>query len=402
MKNSIHPTRCCFAALAALLLIALPAAHAEKKKPAPAGKQDAAELLATARKALAFTTKAARGAGEKLAPTNPSAKPFLLALKNVGIALDEAQDGLTAKDPKFFKALDDARAGVAEMDATWDLTGSDNKDVVAGAKMLGGAVIALQTNYSPLVARRAKGGELTAAEKTKFAQIKSQQADLDKKLSALAAKYKSDRALNAGIRKIRDDAARIAKAPPTVNAYIDSLGLLSTVAGLVRGYSYYVPVSARSAWATIETLPSTWGYETYTTDYAYEWSAVSTDVAVYDAASLAVTDAEVSQQESYLEENAFEMSDQEEAAVAEDSADIPADEIASDDLESEQEDVEDAADDESMDAADDSGSADDSAEDGGMDDSSDDSGGDDGGGDDSGGDDGGDSGGGDDGGGGDE
>ncbi len=398
MKSSPHPARCCFAALAAFLLLDLPAVHAEKKPPAPAGKQDAAELLATARKALAYTTKAARGAGEKLSPTNPSAKPFLLALKNVGKALDEAQAGLAAKAPKFFKALDDARSGVAEMDATWDLTGSDNKDVVAGAKMLGGAVIALQSNYSPLVARRAKGGELTAAEKAKFAKIKAQQAELNKKLSALAAKYKSDRALNAGIRNIRDDAARIAKAPNTVNAYIDSLGLLSTVAGLVRGYSYYVPVSARSAWTTIETLPSTWSYAAYTTDYAYDWSAVSTDVAVYDAATLSVTDAEVSQQESYLEGSAFELSDQEEAAVAEDSADIPADEIASDDLESEQENVEDAADDESMDAADDSGTSDDSADDSSMDDS----GGDDGGADDSGGDDGGDSGGGDDGGGGDE
>ena len=379
----------------AFLLIAIPAAHAEKKQPAPSGKQDAAELLATARKALAYTTKAARGAGEKLSPQNPSAKPFLLALKNVGKALDEAQDGLAAKDPKFFKALDDARAGVAEMGATWDLTGSDNKDVVAGAKMLGGAVIALQSNYSPLVARRAKGGELTAAEKAKFAKIKAQQAELDKKLAALAAKYKNDRALSAGIRNIRDDSARIAKAPATVNAYIDSLGLLSTVAGLVRGYSYYVPVSARSAWTSIETLPSTWSYESYTTDYAYEWSAVSTDVAVYDAASLAVSDAEVAQQESYLEESAFDLSDQEEAEVAEDSADISDEEIASDDLESEQEDVEDAADDESMDAADDSG--DDSADGSSMDDS-----GGDGGADDSGGDDGGDSGGGDDGGGGDE
>lgn len=388
MNNSLNSTRCYVAGFAVLLLIALPSAHAEKKQPAPAGKQDAAELLATARKALAYTTKAARGAGEKLSPTNPSAKPFLLALKNVGKALDEAQAGLAAKDPKFFKALDDARAGVAEMDATWDLTGADNKDVVAGAKMLGGAVIALQSNYSPLVARRAKGGELTAAEKAKFAKIKAQQAELNKRLSALAAKYKSDRALNAGIRNIRHDAERIAKAPNTVNAYIDSLGLLSTVVGLVRGYSYYVPVSARSAWTTIETLPSTWSYAAYTTDYAYDWSAVSTDVAVYDAATLSVTDAEVSQQESYLEEGEFDLSDQEEAEVAEDSADISDEEISSDDLESEQEDVEDAADDESMDAADDSGSSDDSADDSSMDDS--------------GGDDGGDSGGGDDGGGGDE
>ena len=100
-------------------------------EPKPAGKENAPQLLQSARESLAYTTKAARNAGEKLSSDNASAKPFLLSLKKINDALDDADTGFKAKTPEFFKALDSARSAVAEMQATWDLTGSDDKNVVA-------------------------------------------------------------------------------------------------------------------------------------------------------------------------------------------------------------------------------------------------------------------------------
>ncbi|MBU3666012.1 MAG: hypothetical protein FGM15_09090 [Chthoniobacterales bacterium] len=323
-------------------------ATAADAKPKPVAKQDAAALLTSAQKALAYTTKATRNAGEKLSPKNPSAKPFLLSLKKINDALDHAEAGLAAKDPKFFKALDQARAAVSEMQVTWDLTGSNNKDVVAGAKQLGGAVIALQTNYSPLAARRSKGGELTAAEKARFAKIKAQQSALDKKIAALAAKYKSDPALSAGLQKIRGQSARIARSGNTVSAFTDALDLLATIGGLIAGYSYYMPPAGRNEWVMIESAPSTWNYETYYEETTYEWSSVEEYVAVYDEESVEVSAEEVAEEETYLDENEFEMTDAEEDAVAEESNEIPADEVASDEMESQQEEVAEGEEEEAM------------------------------------------------------
>ena len=387
--KAFHSSLLCAAALCAA--INAHAAKSDEAKPKPVAKQDAAELLANAQKALAYTTKSARSAGEKLSPANPAAKPFLLSLKKVNDALDKADSALAAKDPKFFKALDDARAAVAEMQVTWDLTGSDNKDVIAGAKKLGGAVIALQTNYSPAAARRSKGGELTAAEKKQFAQVKAQQTALEKKVASLAAKYKSDPALAAGLKKIRSESARIAKSSDSVAAFADALDLVSTISGLIAGYSYYVPASGRTEWTTVSSMPSTWSYETYYQGSSYEWSSVSKEVSVYDEESVDVSAEEMQQEEAYLDENNFDMTDAEETAVAEQSDDISADEVADDEMESDQEQVAEAEEDSAMSADDDSGGddssmdSDDSGSDEAADSSSDDGGGDDGAGDDGGG-----------------
>lgn len=324
------------------------------KEPTPVGKQNAGQLLQSAKESLAYTAKAARNAGEKLSPETPTAKPFLLSLKKINDALGDADTGLKEKNPEFFKAVDAARSGVAEMQATWDLTGSDDRNVMAGAKKLGGDIIALHENYSPLAARRAKGGELTAAEKAKFNKIQAQQAALDKKLAALAAKYKNNKALGAGVKQIRNKANRIAKAKPSVASYTGAIDLLSSIAGLIAGYSYYVPASARSEWVTIESVPSSWSYQSVYEEYSYEWSSVEESVEIYDSESIEVSETEITEEESYLEENEFDLTEEEETEVAEDGSEIAEEEINAEDLESEQEEVEQTEEDEELAPADES------------------------------------------------
>ncbi|MEY4299190.1 MAG: hypothetical protein RIR25_426 [Verrucomicrobiota bacterium] len=346
---------------------------AQAKEPKPVGKQNAEQLLQSAQESLAYTTKAARNAGEKLSPENASAKPFLLSLKKVNSALDEAGTGLREKKPEFFKSLDAARSAVAEMQATWDLTGSDDKNVIAGAKKLGGDIIALDENYSPIAARRAKGGDLTAEEKTKFFKIQAEQSTLDKKLAALAEKYKDNKALSAGVNQIRSKAKRIAKAKPSVASYTGAIDLLSAITGMISGYSYYVPASARSEWVTVETLPSSWSYESAYEEYSYEWSSTEESVEIYDSESIEVSETEIAEEDSYLEETDFDLTDDQESQVADASDEIAEDEISDDDLESEQEEVEQAEDEEEM-------APDDASDDGGDNTGGQDNGGDDGGG----------------------
>ena len=90
-------------ALFVLLLVAsAPLLHAE---PKATGKQNASELLLSARKALAYTVKSARAAGDDLAPSTPKAKPFLASLKKIDTSLEQAEKSLTAKSPAFFTQI---------------------------------------------------------------------------------------------------------------------------------------------------------------------------------------------------------------------------------------------------------------------------------------------------------
>ena len=356
-------------------------------KPKPVGKQTASQLLADAKKALAYTVKAARAAGKELSASNPDAKPFLLSLQKVGKSLDSAEKALAAKDPAFFQSISHAQAAVIEMQVAWDLTKSKDADVIKGGKALGGAVTALHDEFGPMAQRKAKGGELTDTEKTNFEKLKSSQAEFRKKLHHLFAKNKKDPALEVGLRKLNKRSLEIEKAPNTVTAYVGAMDFLSTISGLLHGYAYYVPAAERKAWKRLAKSSGAKQSYYYSPGATYNWSTMESSVEVYDSYDLAISSEEVTSEENYIDETSFEMTEQESEEVAEDSDSISEEAADDDEMQSEQEDVDDSEDDEDMGAEDDGGDESSDEEMGG--DESDD-GGDDGGGDDGGGDDGGD------------
>lgn len=374
-----------------------------KEKPAgkakPTGKQTAAQLLADAQKALAYTVKASRAAGEELSPENPAAKPFLASLQKISKALDGAEKGLAAKDGSFFKEIGHAQSGVAQMQVAWDLTESSNPEVIKGGKALGGAVSALHNEYGPMAQRQAKGGELTSEEKQNFQKLKADQGEFRKKLHHLMSGNSKDPVLVKGLKGLSRRSLEIEKAPNTVDAYTSALDFLSTISGILEGYSYYAAPSERKAWSSVHKPVTTWTTYYYAPVSTYDWSYTEIPVEVYDDYGLEVSTEEMTSEESYIEESSFEMTEEESEEVAESSDDISADEASDDEMESEQEDVDEQEEDADMDAEDDG--ADDSAEEDSSDDGGDegsddggddagDDGGDDGGGDDGGGDDGGD------------
>jgi hypothetical protein len=325
-------------------------------------------LLEGAWKSMAYATRSARDCEnlydcENLSPENPAAKPFYISLQKINTALVKADAGFKENKPEFFQAIDSARSAVTEMQVTWKLTGSDDKNVIAEAKKLGGNIVALHENFSPLAARRSKGGKLSAAEKKMLDKIKADQKVLDKKLDAFASKYKSNRVLLAGIKQIRQKSLIIARAGDTVDDFVDALNLLSSIQGLFSGYSYYLPPSKRTAWVVVFPVPSKPAYWEYYSSYPYDWSYMESPVEIYDSenfeenpeesksevtyldyyeefwkATLPKTE-EITREKSYLEENDFTMSDDEQADVAEESNAITEEDMAENDLESEQEKV---------------------------------------------------------------
>ena len=358
-----------------------------KSKPAaakakPTGKQNASQLLADAKKALAYTVKAARASGKELSPSNPDAKPFLLSLQKIGKALDSAEKALEAKDAAFFQSISHAQAAVVEMKVAWDLTKSKDAEVIKGGKSLGGAVTALHDEFGPMAQRKAKGGELTDTEKENFEKLKSSQAEFRKKLHHMFAKNKKDPALEDGLRKLNKRSLEIEKAPNTVTAYAGAMDFLSAISGSLHGYEYYVPPAERKAWKGLTKSSGARQSYYYSPGTSYNWSYMETPVEVYDSYDLEISSEEITTEENYIEETSFEMTEQESEEVAEDSDSISDEEANDDEMESNQEDVDEAEDADDMGAEDDGGDESSEEEMGG--DESGDDGGDDGGGDDGG------------------
>ncbi|MDQ6940092.1 MAG: hypothetical protein M3119_08055 [Verrucomicrobiota bacterium] len=384
MRNFLRVLICFALALFALAKVGTtkespaPATSAQKpseEKKATGKKADAKTLLAAAKKALAATIKTAR-ADQGLDPKTPKNKPFWKSLQMIAKNLDTAEKGLAAKSNDFFKGIADAREAEAQMKVDWQLTDSKNKNVVENGKKLGHAIALLRTNFSKEAARKKKGGDLTAKEKAAFEKIKAGQKELLAKIKKLRKEAKKDKALEKGLRKMERQARHILKEPATVDAYISTLYLLDTQAGLVRGYEYYVDKPWRADYLTLVNLETSYDtlYVEWETSAEYEWTAVDTSVDIYENEEIEVTESvsteETSSEESYVESASFDMSEteEEEVAEAEDTdAEVDADDEADEDS------MDDDSDDEGEDMSDDDSGDDDDG--GGDDDGGDDDGG---------------------------
>src|SRR5438067_4402359 len=331
-------------------------------------KADAKTLLHDAKKAAAAMIKNAR-ADKSLQPTKTKNRPFWKSVHLVARNLKSAETGLTAKSNDFFKGIADAREAEEQLKVDWQLTDSKNKKVIENGKKLGHALAILRTDFSKEAERKKKGGDLTAQEKAQFEKIKGQQKDLLAKIKKLEGEAKKDKALEKGLAELKKQANHILKEPATVDAYIATLYLLDVQIGLIRGYEYYGDKDWRTDWVVLEKIENTYetNYSEWETSVSYDWTEVNTSVDIHEGEDVdvdeSVSDEEINSEDSYAENQSFDMSEGEEDEVAaEEDTD---EEVASADDDS----MEDASDDKGEDVSDDDG----------VDDAGDDSGGDDGG-----------------------
>ncbi len=351
------------------------AAVAKTAQKKPTGqKADAKTLLDNGSKALAAMIKAAR-ADKGLDSKTPKNKPFWKSTQLIAKNLKLAKKGLAAKSNDFFKGIAEARKAEEQMKVDWQLIDSKNEKVIENGKKLGHAIALLRTDFSKEAARKKKGGELTAKEKAEFDKIKAQQKELLAKIKTLEKTAQKDKALEKGLREIEKQANHILKEPARVDAYIATLYLLDVQTGLVRGYEYYVDKPWRTDYLTLVNWTNTYetSYYEWEASVSFEWASIDTSVDIYEGedvdVSESVSDEEINTEESYAENESFDMSEAEEEEVAaEEDTD---EEVASDDEDS----MEDASGDEGYDMSDDDGRD----NDGGDDDGGDDHGGDDGG-----------------------
>src|SRR5437588_2928844 len=336
-------------------------------------KADAKTLLHDAKKAAAAMIKNAR-ADKALDPKKPKNKPFWKSVHLVAKNLKTAETGLAAKSNDFFKGIADAREAEEQLKVDWQLTDSKNKKVIEYGKKLGHALAILRTDFSKEAERKKKGGDLTEKEKTQFGKIKAQQKDLLAKIKKLEGEAKKDKALEKGLAELKKQAAHIVKERPTLDAYIATLYLLDVQAGLIRGYEYYVDKDWRKDYLVLVDYTKTYDtwYSEWETSVSYDWTEVNTSVDIYEGedvdVSESVSDEEINSEDSYAENESFDMSEAEEEEVA--AEEDNDEEVASADDDS----MEDASDDEGEDMSGDEDSGDDEGDDGGGDDGGDDGG----------------------------
>jgi len=285
------------------------------QKNATGQKADAETLLDDASKALAAMVKAAR-ADKGLDPKTAKNKPFWKSTQLVANNLKLAQTGLQAKSNDFFKGITEARQAEEQMKVDWQLTDSENSNVIENGKKLGHAIDLLRDNYSKEAARKKQGGELTAQEKAEFEKIKAQQEDLLAKISKLEKSTQKDKALAMGLNEIQKQAERITKQPTTLDAYIATLYLLDLQAGLIRGYEYYVDKPWRADYLRLQDWITR--YYTWYDKVSYDWAWVDTSVDVYEdvTVSESISEQEISSEEYYAQNESFDMSDAEQEEVA--------------------------------------------------------------------------------------
>jgi hypothetical protein len=341
-----------------------------EKKPT-GQKADAKTLLDAAKKAHAAMVKVGR-ADQDLDPKEPTNKPFWKSLHLIARSLKTADKGLGAKSNDFFTGVADARQAEEQMKVDWQLTGSKNENVIENEKKLGNAIALLRTDFSKEAERKKKGGELTAKEKTAFDKIKAQQKELLAKITKLEKAAQKDKAFEKGLREVEKQADHILKEPATVDAYVATLYLIDAQIGLIRGYEYYVDEPWRADYLTLVTFTNTYDtiYSEWEISVSYDWASVDTSVDIYEGeevdVSESVADEEINSEESFVENESFDLSEAEKEEVA-------ADADANEEVASDEESIGDASDDEGEDMRDD-----DSGDDDGGDDGSDDGGADEG------------------------
>jgi hypothetical protein len=295
---------------------------AEKK---PTGENtDAKILLDDASKSLAAMIKAAR-ADNGLDPKTPKNKPFWKSTQLVAKNLRSAKAGLSAKSSDFFKGVTEARQAEEQLKVDWELSDSKNKELIENGKKLGHTIALLRMDFSKEAARKKKGGELIAKEKTEFEKIKAQQKELLAKIAKLEKGAQKDNALGKGLSEMKKQANHIINKPVTLDAYIATLYLLDGQIGLIRGYEYYVDKPWRADYLFLVDWTSTYetGYYEWEASVSYDWALVDTSVDIYEGEDVTVADwvsnEEISSEESYVQNESFHMAEEQEVAGEEDA-----------------------------------------------------------------------------------
>lgn len=219
-------------------------------------KTDAHQLLRLAEAGLGDTVHAAEASEGRLARSKPEQRPFWNAVDKMSSVLRRVRAGMAARDASFFRALEEGSAAVGELQVVWARTGVPDPGVNEGLRILTESYQLLRTGYGREAVRHRKGRGLTEAERERFLRIQQAQrrfADLLRELQE-AARKRNDLAALAELRRMAEEAERIAAAQLTLDAYLNALMIGDSQRGEWTGNKQYAVPAENSEWQEGETV----------------------------------------------------------------------------------------------------------------------------------------------------
>jgi hypothetical protein len=213
------------------------------------GRASAARQLSRTERALAATVQAARAPRAELGRSASAARPFWDAVDRMSRALQQADAGLRAGDSRYFAGLGEGSRALAELEVVWARTRRD-PGVGAGIAALSTSYRRLRNGYGWEALRRRQGGALTAAETRRFHALQQADAQVAQHLKPVQAKAAKtgDKAMAEQLRRLREQAERVATAELTLEAYLTAELLHDIVQGEWAASQHYVKPAYRAAW----------------------------------------------------------------------------------------------------------------------------------------------------------
>jgi hypothetical protein len=223
-------------------------------------KANARTLLGLAETGLSQTVRAAQVSSGRLDRSRPEQRPFWNALDKMGPALQRVRAGMAARDSSFFRALEDGSADLAELKVVWARTGVSDAAVSGALRVLSTSYGLLRTGYGREAVRHRMGLGLMPAERARFLRIQRTQERLAQVLRDLEerARQRGDEAMRAELRRMAEEAWRIASAQLTLDAYLNALMIADAQRGEWTANTHYASTDDRSEWleagAVVEEL----------------------------------------------------------------------------------------------------------------------------------------------------
>jgi hypothetical protein len=239
-----------------LLLASLTAGAAQASASVQARTVDARQLLGLAEAGLAGSLRAAQASQGRLDRSRPEQRPLWSALDKMDAALRRVRAGIHSGGEGFFRALEDGSVALGELRVVWARTGVPDAGVSEGIRILSGSYRLLRTGYGREAIRFRQGTGLTEAERQRFLRIQQAQqrfADLLRELQERAQK-RGDEAMLAELRRMAEDARRIAAAELTLRAYLNALMIGDAQRGEWTGNNWYASPEDSSEWLEADAM----------------------------------------------------------------------------------------------------------------------------------------------------
>lgn len=183
-------------------------------------------------------------------------RPFWASLDRMGQTLEEVGTSLRTRDARFFQDLERGSVALGELKVVWARSGGNVPQVDRGLRLLSSSFRLLRRTYGGEHLRARRGGGLTERERQRFERIQAAQRAFAARLEVLRRKAEESRdlATRAEMDRLISEAYRIAAAPATLEAYLNTLIASDEMRGEWAANRTYAKSADQADWVAADQL----------------------------------------------------------------------------------------------------------------------------------------------------